>query len=352
MPRSRILIVDDSVTARRAVTDMLSTDADLEVIATASNGRLALEKFDLLRPDLIILDLEMPDVDGLAMLSALRQKGERVPVLIFSQFTQRGAAATLDALSRGADDYVAKPDPQAPGGLAVARSQMVEKVRALLKLGQSTLRVPSRLAGRSVIRSRVEAVVIAVSTGGPNALAEMLPAMPAWLPVPMFIVQHMLPQFSRFLTQRLSAACRLPVKEAAEGETVMAGQVYIAPGERHLELRRSGNEVRVALTAGPPENSCRPAADVLFRSAVDAYGSGTLGVVLTGMGQDGLRGCERVREAGGAVLVQDEATSIVWGMPGAVARAGLASATLPLEQIALEIEQRARYGRSPSTLIG
>ena len=352
MARARILVVDDAVAVRRAVSELIASDPDLELAATAPNGKLALEKFAQLRPDLVVLDLEMPEMGGLALLAALRGRGEKVPVLVLSQHTQRGSSATLDALSHGADDYVAKPDGKAPGSYEAFRPQFLGKVRSLLKLDGSVARPPAQPAGRSVIRSRLEAVVIGVSTGGPTALAVLLPALPASLPVPVFVVQHMLPQFSRFLVQRLAPDCKLAVREAMDGEAAQAGTVYLAPGECHLEIRRVGVDPRVALTQGPPENSCRPSVDVLFRSAAQTYGAGALGVVLTGMGQDGLRGSERIREAGGAVLAQDEASSVVWGMPGAVWRAGLATATLPLGEMAREIESRARHGRSTSTLIG
>ena len=347
MARARILVVDDAVAVRRAVSELIASDPDLEMAATAPNGKLALEKFAQLRPDLVVLDLEMPQMGGLAMLASLRGRGEKVPVLVLSQYAGRGSSATLEALASGADDYVAKPESKA-GGYEEFRGRFLEKVRALLMPGRSAARMPAR----SVMQSRLEAVAVGVSTGGPAALAELLPALPAWLPVPVLIVQHMLPQFSRFLALRLGPGCKLAVREARDGEPALAGSVYLAPGERHLEVRRAGNEARLALTQGPPENSCRPAADVLFRSAALAYGAGTLGVVLTGMGQDGLRGSECIREAGGAVLAQDEATSVVWGMPGAVCRAGLATATLPLGELAREIESRARHGRSPSTTVG
>jgi two-component system chemotaxis response regulator CheB len=186
--------------------------------------------------------------------------------------------------------------------------------------------------------------VIGVSTGGPNALAELFRDLPGDLPVPLLIVQHMPPMFTRLLAERLTANSKVPVLEAGAGAVVRPGRALVAPGDFHMVVARDGLQVRAALSQGPPENSCRPAADPLFRSAARVYGERLLAVVLTGMGQDGLRGCEAVREAGGRVIVQDEATSVVWGMPGFVARAGLADKVLPLPQIAAEIVRRARPG--------
>jgi two-component system, chemotaxis family, protein-glutamate methylesterase/glutaminase len=352
MPRARILVVDDAVTVRRAVGELIASDPDLELVATAPNGKLALEKFAQLRPDLVVLDLEMPEMGGLAALAILRERGEKVPVLILSQYVRHGSTASLEALARGADDCIAKPDSRTQGAYEAFRPQFLEKVRGLLKLGRTAARPAGRPGDRSPIRAKVEAVVVGVSTGGPNALAEVLPALPGSLPVPVLVVQHMLPMFSRSLAQRLAPGCKLALKEAVDGEAAQPGVIYLAPGECHLEVRKTATGAKIALTHGPPENSCRPSVDVLFRSAVEVYGAGVLAVVLTGMGRDGMRGCELIREAGGAVVIQDEASSVVWGMPGAVSRAGLACATLPLNQIAAEIEMRARFGRSLSTTIG
>jgi two-component system chemotaxis response regulator CheB len=196
---------------------------------------------------------------------------------------------------------------------------------------------PGTVSPERVIPRRVDVVVIAVSTGGPNALTEILQALPSNLPVPVLIVQHMSPTFTQLLSERLDAICRLPVSQGASSTVVAPGHAWMAPGNFHMELQRSGGDVRIRIHQGPPENSCRPSADVLFRSAVDAYGPHVLAVVLTGMGQDGFRGCARVHEAGGQVFVQDEASSVVWGMPGFVANAGLADKILPLGQLGGEI---------------
>ena len=198
---------------------------------------------------------------------------------------------------------------------------------------------------------RIEIVAIGVSTGGPNALAALLPTLPQDLPVPVVIVQHMPPLFTRLLAERLNAQSALSVHEGSAGVTLEAGHVWLAPGDYHMEMGREGLAVRLRLQHGPPENSCRPAVDVLFRSVVKTYGAGTLAVILTGMGQDGLRGCEQVVEAGGQVLVQDEASSVVWGMPGFVARSGLADQVLPLDALGGEIVRRVRLGRTLASVL-
>jgi two-component system chemotaxis response regulator CheB len=232
------------------------------------------------------------------------------------------------------------------------REQLIPKVKALC--GRAAAAVPPPAAAAAVrpvmsrplpATGRVEAVVIGVSTGGPNALAEVLPTLPGNLPVPVLIVQHMPPIFTRLLAARLDAQSAIHIAEGAEGDKVEPGGAWLAPGDYHMELMRDGPGVQPHLQQGPPENSCRPAVDVLFRSAAALYGSGVLAVVLTGMGQDGLRGSEAVREAGGQVIAQDEATSVVWGMPGFVARAGLADRVLPLAEVGPEIVTRVRKGR-------
>jgi two-component system chemotaxis response regulator CheB len=362
MAKRRILIVDDAVVVRRVVADVLAGDPALEVVGTAANGRIALAKLDRLNPDLVVLDLEMPEMDGLQTLTALRQTHPRLPVILFSR-TGR-PAATVEALARGASDYVAIPDDS--GGMAGARAcireHLIPRIKLFCARGVEVAAAPRpadrpgrppepggqpRLPREPVARdrSRVEVVAVGVSTGGPNALAVLLSALPADLPVPAAIVQHMPPLFTRLLAERLAARSAIGVAEAVADATVESGHAWLAPGDCHMELARRRDGVRVALHQGPPENSCRPSVDVLFRAAAETYGPGVLAVVLTGMGQDGLRGCERVRDAGGQVLVQDEATSVVWGMPGAVARAGLADEVLALDQLGPEIVRRARHGR-------
>lgn len=350
MAKIRILVVDDSVVFRRLVSQELDADPALEVVGTASNGKLALAKLPQLSPDLVVLDIEMPEMDGLAALREIRKSYPKLPVIMFSALTERGAAATLDALALGATDYFAKPC--STGGveesLKVIREELIPSIKAICcKVSRVETPAPAsaprstHLAGGSTI----ELLAVATSTGGPNALVDLFAGIPADFPVPIVIVQHMPPMFTRLLAERMSSQFPFRVEEGKSGGVLQPGQVWIAPGDYHMVLAKEPAGVRIKLNQDPHENSCRPAADVLFRSVAQVYGSSALAVVLTGMGQDGLRGCEAIRAAGGQVLAQDEATSVVWGMPGFVAKAGLAERVLPLSMIAPEIVRRVRAGR-------
>jgi two-component system chemotaxis response regulator CheB len=365
MRKARVLIVDDAVVVRRLVTDILSAEPDLEVVGAAANGRIALAKIPQVNPDLVTLDMEMPEMDGITTLRALRKLYPKLPVIMFSTLTSRGAGATLDALSAGASDYVTKPANVGSimAGMQSVRSELVPKIRAFCPwLGEVAAETSTRQKATppkpSTARTfaRPEVLAIGVSTGGPNALAALLPRFPQNFPLPIVIVQHMPPLFTRHLATRLSSQCKFEVVEAAAGDVLRPGKAWIAPGDFHMTLKRQGSSTVIQLDQRPPENSCRPAVDVLFRSVAERYGAHTLSVVLTGMGQDGLRGCEQIHQLGGRILVQDEASSVVWGMPGAVARAGLADAIVPLDRLSEVIERAARVAplavgsqvRSPS----
>jgi two-component system chemotaxis response regulator CheB len=263
--------------------------------------------------------------------------------------------ATLDALALGATDYIAKPSLES-GGPEAMIAELIAKLKLFGGLGATA--VPSTAATRSspplspslggaAVRRRIDVVAIGISTGGPNALAELIPQLPASLPVPVVIVQHMPPLFTKLLAERLAARAAVAVKEGAAGDRLQPGKVYIAPGNHHMVVRRMGAAVTIELGQGPLENSCRPAVDVLLRSVAEVYGPGALAVIMTGMGQDGLAGCETIRQRGGQVLAQDEQSSVVWGMPGFVADAGLADEVLPLNALAHAIVQRATLGRAP-----
>lgn len=355
MRKIRVLIVDDSTVLRRLLTDALAADPALEVVGTASNGRIALAKLSQVNPDIVTLDMEMPEMDGLETLVELRKTYPRLPVIMFSTLTSRGAAATFDALARGASDYVTKPANV--GGVSEAqqnvRQQLIPKIKGFCPwhCDSATTQPAARPRLSAVAKprprnARIELVVLGVSTGGPNALASLVPQLPASLPVPLLIVQHMPPIFTRHLAERLNAASSLNVVEAQAGDVLRPGGIWIAPGDYHLTVRRAGTNLTLATNQDPPENSCRPAVDVLFRSAAEVCGSGLLGVVLTGMGQDGMRGSEVIRDAGGRVLAQDEATSVVWGMPGAVVQAGLADEILPLAEMSKAICREAARHRA------
>ena len=358
MPKIRVLMIDDAVVIRRLVSDVLNADPAIEVVGTAPNGKIGLAKLPQVNPDLVTLDIEMPEMDGLETLAAIRKTHPRLPVIMFSTLTARGATATLDALSLGANDYVTKPANVGSVAAAIepVRDELVPKIKLFCRhvLGPAALPgfVPAGPAGARIAApprkpgAKIELLAIGASTGGPNALAALLPELPADFPVPIVIVQHMPPVFTKSMALRLDAQSKIAVSEAVAGESLAAGHAYVAPGDFHMSLARHETAARLRLHQSPPENSCRPAVDVLFRSVAESYGAATLAVVLTGMGKDGLNGCEAIREQGGQVLAQDEATSVVWGMPGFVARAGLAEQVLPLDRIATEIIRRVRHGRS------
>ncbi len=356
MGKIRVLVVDDAIVFRRLISDELSRDPHLDVVGTASNGRIALQRLTQVNPDVVILDVEMPEMDGLAALKEIRKTHRRLPVIMFSALTERGAAATLDALALGATDYFTKP-ASADGvdaSLAIIRTQLIPKIKALCGNTLARGTAPTPPAPASTQRKPggvVRVVAIGASTGGPNALTEIFAKLPADLPVPIVIVQHMPPMFTRLLAERLTAQSKIRVQEGSTGVILQPGQAWIAPGDFHMAVIRDGTQRRLLLNQEPPESSCRPAVDVLFRSVASAFGADSLGVILTGMGSDGLRGSEAMREAGGQILVQDEATSVVWGMPGAVARANLADRVTPLALIADEIVGRVRATRGPGASV-
>jgi len=359
--RTRILIVDDSAVMRSLLRSVVCAEADLEVAGTAADGESALRTIETVRPDLILLDVEMPVMDGLVTLKQLRARGSKMPVIMCSSLTQRGAKVTIEALAGGASDYVTKPAGQS-GREAATRAlsqELIPKIHALTSevqpqpvfagmpgavlpgLARAPLMLPAASAFKAQPVSSVPAVLaIGVSTGGPAALDVLLPQLPASFPLPVAIVQHMPELFTRLFAERLDGRCGLRVREAAEGDPMRAGTIYIARGNWHMEVlaaSRAGQPPTLHLNQGPLENHCRPAVDALFRSLAAVYGSGVLALVLTGMGSDGLAGSRMIREQGGSVLAQDQATSTVWGMPGAVTNAGLAHSVLPLSAIAPEI---------------
>lgn len=348
----QVLVVDDSLVVRRVVTDALGKEPDLRV-TTAPGARAALARIAEAAPDAIILDVEMPEMNGIALLRQIRQAGHKMPVIMFSTLTESGAATTLEALAAGATDYVTKPSGAADLQAAMdqIRVALGQRIRALSlrkpKTGAATPPPPPPRRP-STPAAKVELVAIAASTGGPNALTTVLAALPRDLSVPVVIVQHMPPLFTGLFAKALSAKCPLRVREGEHGARVQPGDVWIAPGGRHMVLTRDpANHLQLALNDDPLEQSCRPAADPLFRSAAKLVGRGVLGVVLTGMGQDGTNGSEAIHAAGGRIIVQDEATSVVWGMPGSVCRAGLAEAILPLEAVAADIARRCAGTRAP-----
>jgi two-component system chemotaxis response regulator CheB len=356
----RVVAIDDSLTMRHMYQRILSSCPDIALIGMAGDGASGMEMVHALNPDLVLLDIDMPGMDGLAVLSRLREQIPRLPILMCSTLTQRGAAITLEALFRGAADYVAKPQvhvtPQA--ALESFRTPLVERIRALgaracREKAANADRMPARQQIQQqrteLLPSAVGVVVMGASTGGPQALEQVLSPLPADFPVPVLVVQHIPPMFVPLLAERLQKNCRLQVREAAEGAPLQAGSVWIARGDWHLRLvvtergwnQSGGNdEVVQHISQDAPMHYCRPAVDALFVSAAETYGAAALAVVLTGMGSDATDGARAIHVAGGTVLVQDAATSTIWGMPGSVAQAGLADAVLPLDQIAGELVRR------------
>ena len=348
----RVLIVDDSVVIRKILADTLAEDHEIQVVGAASDGHIGLAKIAQLNPDIVTLDVEMPVMNGLQTLAEIRKLYPKLPVIMFSTLTERGASATLDALALGASDYATKPSNT--GSLDVAiesvRHELIPKIKALCasRVRKPLPAPPVRPAPRPRILThpRIEIVAIGTSTGGPNALAEVFPGIPKDFPVPIVTVQHMPPVFTRLLAERLASKSKISVEEGTAGASLSPGHAWIAPGNFHMIVKRVGVNRRVDLNQDAPENSCRPAVDVLFRSVAAAYGPNVLGVVMTGMGADGVIGSQAIRDAGGEVIIQDEASSVVWGMPGLVHAAGQEDGVYPLQEIAPEITRRVLESRA------
>lgn len=347
----RVFLVDDTATVRHILVGLMEEDPGIRVVGTAADGTQALRRLQHLEVDVLVLDVEMPGMSGLEVLREVRVQWPRLPVVIFSSITERGAMVTIEALSLGATDYVTKPSMTGSPDEAreYIRGALLAKLHAVADLDAGS---PPKIATPPPVRSgarreeRVDAVVVGVSMGGPQALHTLFRALPGDMPVPVFVVQHMPALFISALARRLTGERGLPVEECLSGVLVAAGKAWIASGGYHMELRREPGGVRACPTLGEPVNFCRPSVDVLFNSAVAAYGPHVLGVVMTGMGHDGLAGSAAIREAGGQVIAQDRDSSVVWGMAGAVVEAGLTETPVPLAGLAAEICQRVAARRS------
>lgn len=366
----KVLIVDDSILFRRVMAEVLSSLPEVEVVGQAQNGKLAVQKVRELQPDLVTLDMEMPEMDGLAVLDALKDAGSMPAVIVVSALTRQGGKLTMQALQKGAFDFITKPDTtNAEESRRALQAELAPRIKALsLRLGvrgilrgaaPSPIPAPPKSQGAPIgpalntVGARMarltggtkpELVLIGVSTGGPNALAVLLPALPR-LGVPVLIVQHMPPLFTQTLAENLSGKCTLGVREAVHGETAEADTVYIAPGGRQMRLAPGpeGSKV-IQITDDPPENNCRPAVDYLFRSVSLQFPGRAMGVILTGMGSDGTLGLKLLKRHGCFVIAQDEASCVVYGMPKSAVDAGLADEVLPLEAIAGRIAAVVRNG--------
>lgn len=334
----KVLIVDDTVLYRKILGDILRDMPGIEVIGTASNGKIALAKMKQTPPDLITLDLEMPVMDGLEMLRELSGQASKPKVLMVSAYTEAGAKVTLEALALGAFDFVTKP---IEGDWQVSEENLRGQLKAKLLpfiTGEETSSSPPLGVGAHLNPTQpIEVIAIGISTGGPKALAQILPLLPADFPVPIVIVQHMPTMFTGVLARSLNAQCALTVYEAEAGQMIQPSHVYVAPGGKQMRLVRVGGLVKVDITDDPPENFCKPAVDYLFRSVADVYGAHALGIIMTGMGADGVEGLRSLKAKGALSLAQDEATSVVYGMPQEALKAGVVDVVLPLNEIAPEM---------------
>lgn len=352
----RILVVDDSAVVRGLISRHLSAENGLTVVATAANGELALNELARSEIDVVVLDIEMPVMDGLTALKRIVARYPRVRVIMASTLTRRNAEISLTALNLGAADYVAKPE-SGLGSAAEFQRELASKVRALAPRRRPAVVAPAVAippAGHAVpppaapavrpaapvpphgarpIKHRPNIIVIGSSTGGPPALMQVFESLRGAVEQPILLTQHMPATFTALLAEQLSRIGGRPCAEAKDGERILPGHCYVAPGGWHMVVARDGAHPILRLNQEPPENFCRPAVDPMFRSVAKVYGSGVLGVILTGMGADGARGCESLVQAGGHFIVQDEASSVVWGMPGAAAATGLSDQILPLNQI-------------------
>jgi two-component system chemotaxis response regulator CheB len=351
------MVVDDSVVIRGMIARWIGAEPDMEVAASLRTGLDALNQLERVNPDVAVLDIEMPELDGISALPKLLAKKRDLIVIMASTLTRRNAEISFKALSLGASDYIPKPESTREAAAAETfRHDLIQKIRhlgakvrrvatpasplapTLDKPREASLRqqpAPAQLVRRPFSTLTPRVLLIGSSTGGPQALMALVAEIGSVIDrFPVLITQHMPPTFTTILAEHLARTSQRPAHEAIDGEVVKPGRIYLAPGGRHMRVVRHGAEAVIALDDGPPVNFCKPAVDPLFTSAIDVWQGGILSLILTGMGSDGMRGGKDIVAAGGSVIAQDEATSVVWGMPGAAANAGICSAVLPLNQIA------------------
>jgi two-component system chemotaxis response regulator CheB len=341
----RVMLCDDSATVRGIVARLLDAEPGIRVVHRAADGQAALAALAEAKPDVVLLDLEMPVMDGMTALPLILKAAPRAAVIVASALTQRGAKVAIAALAAGAVDYIPKPQGAAGGAADPAfRAELVAKVRGWARIkrreGQGTPQVVARAPVPARPAARPALLAIGCSTGGPQALAALMKRLPR-LSIPTVVVQHMPAGFTTMLAEHLDRGGAMRCAEARDGEPLMPGRVFLAPGDRHLLVDATPAGLQARITTDPPENFCRPAVDPMLRSAAQATRGRVLAVILTGMGHDGLQGCRAVAAAGGQVLAQDEASSVVWGMPGAVVRAGLPAWVAPPEALAERIAAMA-----------
>lgn len=354
MPAIRVLIVDDSVFIREALCPALTSDPGIEIAGTASSGERALALLRELRPSLVTLDLALPGMSGLVTLEEIRKVSPDLPVILLSTFSETAMRVRLDARSWVVTDYIRKPTEV--GGDSVEarrrfRDELISKIKSLSSpAGSAHVDQAGKSSTKKLVRTGIEIVAVGASTGGPQALADLIAKLPADFPAPVLIVQHMPPKFTRYLAERLDGLTPLQVREGKAGAILAPGQVWIAPGDYHMTVVRQANDVVLMTNRQTKEQGCRPSVDVLFRSVAETFGANALGVVLTGMGADGTSGAQSIWDAGGEVIVQDEATSAIWGMPGRVVAAGLARSVCPLGSVPFAIMSRVYAGRQTEKL--
>lgn len=335
----RVLVVDDSAFVRQALSRILGGDADLEVVGLAADGKEGIDKVVALRPDVVTLDIQMPRMGGLEALKHIMAESP-VPVLLLSSLTREGAAITLQGLELGALDFVDKSRVQGNMNLLNLAEELKAKIRAIVsaspRLGRRII-VPGPAATPAPHVHRSDVVAIATSTGGPPALQAIIPRLPDSLACAILVVQHMPLGFTRSLAERLDSRSELTVREAEEGDRIEPGLVFIAPAGRHMKVRRKGTKVKVVLDDEPRSSLHRPSADVLMATVAQVYGSRALGVILTGMGADGVEGLRAIRDAGGRTLAESEETCAIYGMPRAAVEAGVVDRSVPVTRVADEI---------------
>ncbi len=337
----RVMIVDDSAVVRGLTKRWLEVENDIEIVAVSTDGMRAVGDVVAAKPDVIILDVEMPRMDGLTALPQLLKLAPHARIVMASTLTREGAATTLRAMSLGAADYISKPEATGLGGATAYQKDLIAKIRALGGAAQASANPAQRapippmrpaFASKPAI-FRPKALMIGASTGGPQALQNFLIPIAKEINAPIFIVQHMPPTFTTILAEKLAQVTGRPCREPANGDAVQAGHIYLARGDWHMRVEKQGVGQVIKIDQSPQVNFCRPSVDPLFRSGVEVYGGSLLSVVLTGMGHDGRDGAKLINEAGGRVFVQDEASSVVWGMPGAIAHAGLADEIKPIPEL-------------------
>ncbi len=350
-PPLKVLVVDDSAMYRKIVRDVLNSTAGIEVVGCAANGVVALNQIKALRPDVVTLDFEMPQLDGIGVLKKMASLPHAPAAIMISAFTTSGAKATTTALQEGAFDFILKPATKSlDESVRQLRRDLLPKLEAcrsktLLKQPSARISKPAQLRPappkriakprpRPGLRGKPEMVGFAISTGGPKALTRLLPQLPAKFPCPILLVQHMPPMFTASLAADLDQRCKLQVIEGAEGLTPRAGQIVIAPGGKQMRVALRDGQPKIEITNDPPERNCKPAADYLFRSIAEAYGGKSVGVVLTGMGDDGTVGARAIKDQGGVIIAQDEASCVVYGMPKSIVDNDLADFVEPLDNVA------------------